>query len=267
MYKTIEYARIADLYDTYVRTTFDIPFFLEQARGVSGEVLELMSGTGRVSLPLAEAGVRLTCVDRSPEMLAILRVKLDESGLLADTHQMDARELLLPKKFGLIFIAFHSFPEILTRQDQRQALERIWEHLEPGGRFICTLHSPAVRLKPVDGELHLWGRYQLENVQGKLLLWGLQQYDRQTRIVNGLQMYEEYDARGFLLSKRLVEFSFYLFQKGEFEELICSVGFRVEALYGDYTQAPYDEETSPFMIFVLAKETPPAGSWQQQGQG
>ena len=70
-------AYVAGLYDTYVNTTFDVPFFLNEAKGVSGEVLELMAGTGRVSIPLIKAGVRLTCVDRSSAMLTILEEKLE----------------------------------------------------------------------------------------------------------------------------------------------------------------------------------------------
>jgi 2-polyprenyl-3-methyl-5-hydroxy-6-metoxy-1,4-benzoquinol methylase len=58
-------AWIADLYDVYVTTTVDVPFFLEELKTTSGPVLELMAGTGRLSLPLAEAGARLTCVDIS----------------------------------------------------------------------------------------------------------------------------------------------------------------------------------------------------------
>ncbi len=249
----IEYARIADLYDTYVQVNFDVPFFLEEARKIQGEVLELMSGTGRVSLPLAEAGVRLTCVDRSPEMLAQLRAKLDERGLHAAVQAMDVRDLSLPVQFDLAFIAFHSFAELLNPDDQRQVLERIHSHLAEGGRLILTLHNPNVRLRPVDGQLHLWGRYPLKNIQGRLLFWGLQEYHRETRQVSGLQIYEEYDARGVMQARRLMEFVFYLFQKSEFETLAQTTGFRVEALYGDYTRAPYDEQNSPFMIFVLAK--------------
>jgi|GEM_PF-3676911 len=47
-----DYTKIAELYDAYVKETFDIPFFLKEAKQSSGEVLELMSGTGRVSIPL-----------------------------------------------------------------------------------------------------------------------------------------------------------------------------------------------------------------------
>ena len=57
----MDYSLIADLYDSYVQTALDTPFFLGETRNVKGEVLELMAGTGRVSIPLLEQGVRLTC--------------------------------------------------------------------------------------------------------------------------------------------------------------------------------------------------------------
>jgi len=49
--QSIDYDRVADLYDDYVRVGFDVPFFLNAARQAAGGVLELMSGTGRVSRP------------------------------------------------------------------------------------------------------------------------------------------------------------------------------------------------------------------------
>jgi hypothetical protein len=56
-------AYVAELYDTYVNIAFDVPFLLNKTKEVLGEVLELRSGTGRVSIPLVEAGVPLTCVE------------------------------------------------------------------------------------------------------------------------------------------------------------------------------------------------------------
>ena len=68
----IQWDAVASLYDSYVTATFDVPFFLAEAKAVPGPVLELMAGTGRVSLPLVEAGVPLTCVDASGAMLSRL---------------------------------------------------------------------------------------------------------------------------------------------------------------------------------------------------
>jgi hypothetical protein len=49
------YERIADLYDAFVTTDVDIPFFLEEARKAGGPILELMAGTGRLTIPLAQS--------------------------------------------------------------------------------------------------------------------------------------------------------------------------------------------------------------------
>lgn len=77
----IDYDSIAEIYDLYAAADYDVPFFLSEIRGVEGPILELMAGTGRLSLPLIEAGVRLTCVDSSQGMLDVLSRKLAERGL------------------------------------------------------------------------------------------------------------------------------------------------------------------------------------------
>lgn len=159
------FSRIADLYDTYVQVDFDISFFLKETRKSPGEVLELMAGTGRVSIPLIEAGVRLTCVDKSAERLAVLRKKLEQRGLAADLVQMDVCELELSKCFDSIIIPFHSFSEIVSVEDQRRALARIHEHLASGGRFVCTLRNPA-NTPPPDGMLRLFSKHALAEGRG-----------------------------------------------------------------------------------------------------
>jgi len=58
MNKSIDFGTVADLYDVYVQWEVDIPFFRELSVDATGEVLELMSGTGRLSIPLLQHGVR-----------------------------------------------------------------------------------------------------------------------------------------------------------------------------------------------------------------
>jgi SAM-dependent methyltransferase len=249
-----EYASVAGLYDTYVQTTLDIPFFVAEAQKTGGEVLELMCGTGRVSLPLAGAGARLTCVDLSAEMLAVLSDKLKQHGLQANIVQADVCKLDVGRSFDLILIPFNSFGEIVTPQSQRQALQRIWQHLAPGGRFICTLHNPAVRARSVDGKLHLWGQHPLPGGRGKLLFWGLQEFDRPDKlVVKVLQFYEEYDSGGTLRAKRLLELHFSLIDREAFESQAAEAGFKVAALYGNYDRSAFDPDHSPFLIWELRK--------------
>lgn len=249
MQRPIEYGRIADLYDEFVRTTVDIPFFLDEARRASGPVLELMSGTGRVSLPLVEAGAELTCVDYSPEMLAVLETKLDERGLSATVDVADVRELDLGRRFGLILLPFNSFAELLSPEDQRLALARVRDHQAESGRFICTLHNPRVRLKQMDGRLRLLGEHPRSD--GSLLVWIAECQDPETRLVEGVELFEEYDENGRLRAKRALSHRFRIIRRAEFEVMAEEAGLGVEALYGDYDRTAFDEERSPFMIWVL----------------
>jgi SAM-dependent methyltransferase len=249
---SIDYSRIADLYDTYVRTTVDIPFFQAEAE-TADSVLELMAGTGRVSLPLIKAGVRLTCVDHSPEMLAVLQAKLQAQGLTAVIKSMDVRQLDLNQAFDLILLPFQAFAELVTPTDQRQVLSAIAQHLAAGGRFICPLHNPHVRLKSADGKLRLWKQYPLQPEQGTLLFWGMETFDPESELLNGYEFFEVYDGRGVMRSKRMLETRFRLINKAEFEALATLLGFKVAALYGDYDYSPFQEGVSPFMIWVLSK--------------
>jgi hypothetical protein len=61
----IDYDSVAALYDTYVTADDDVSFFVSEIQQTTGPVLELTSGTGRLSVPLLEAGADLTCVDRT----------------------------------------------------------------------------------------------------------------------------------------------------------------------------------------------------------
>lgn len=244
---------VAALYDSYVQVTFDVPFLLREATRTPGDVLELMAGTGRVSLPLLEAGVRLTCVDSSAAMLAVLREKLARRGLTATATvvQADVRALALDRQFDLVLIPFHSFAEVTAPEDQRQVLARVRAHLRDGGRFICTLHNPRVRLRSVDGQLHLLGAAALQDRPGRLLIWTLMRHQPPSHLVEGWQFYEEYDAEGVLQRKRLLETRFALIERDAFAAMAADAGFRVTALYGDYDGAPFDEETSPYMVWVM----------------
>ncbi|MBI4403803.1 MAG: class I SAM-dependent methyltransferase, partial [Deltaproteobacteria bacterium] len=115
--KNINFDIIAEYYDILVTVDVDISFWVEEARKAKGPVLELMCGTGRISVPLIEAEIPLTCVDYSEGLLRYLREKIKKKNLKADVFCMDVRELHLKNMFDLIFIGFNSFSEIIDKKD------------------------------------------------------------------------------------------------------------------------------------------------------
>lgn len=244
-----DYDAVAGLYDVYVTVDFDVPFFKAEALRASGPVLELTSGTGRLSLPLIEAGVDLTCVDGSRGMLDVLARKLAERNLSADIQCADVCSLTLAQQFELAILPFNAFMEIVGQERQRAALSAVFAWLRPGGRFICTLHNPAVRRRHVDGVLRVVGRFPFED--GNLVVSGFEQGGEP--VVSRLQFYEYFGSDGRLAWKRSFPQEFELIERGAFEEMAISAGFRVLQLHRNYERAPFDPARSPFMIWVLAK--------------
>lgn len=245
------YDPVADLYDIYVPVTFDLDFFLKETKQAEGQVLELMSGTGRVSIPLIQAGVQLTCADISAESNRILKDKLRRLGQDNKVIQMDIRELDLSNKFAMIIIPFHSFAHLTSPLDQKNALTRIRAHLNPGGIFICTLLNPLLRKESIDGQLRLARKYDYPKSNGTLLLWILENVSAADgQAIEALQFYEVYDERGVLVEKRQIEIHFRLVIREDFEALAAEAGFRIKAFYGDYALGEFKAD-SPYMIWVL----------------
>ncbi|MCI0691798.1 class I SAM-dependent methyltransferase [candidate division KSB1 bacterium] len=233
----------------FVSKSLKLPFFVLETKSVQGPVLELMAGTGRLSLPLIEARVKLTCVDSSNAMLEVLSRKLKQRGLHADIICADVCRLALPARFELAILPFQAFMEIIGEENQRAALAAVFRCLAPGGGFICTLHNPAIRRKQVDGLLRLVGQFPTEG--GTLVVSGFEQGGNP--VVSRQQFFEFFDGEGRLLEKRLLQMKFAFVEKDEFEQMAQSVGFRVAQLYGNYDRTPFDPAQSPVMIWRLEK--------------
>lgn len=253
----IDYDSVAEIYDLYVAADYDIPFFLEETANVEGPVLELTAGTWRLSLALIQAGVPLTCVDVSRGMLDVLSRKLRERGLNAEVLCADICELELRTRYQLALLPFQAFMEITGEARQRQALASVLACLAPGGRFICTMHNPAVRRAQVDGTLRLVGRFAIPD--GSLVVSGFEQGGHP--LVKRLQFFEFFNSDGSLRSKQLLPMEFELVEKDHFEAMAQDAGFQVRALYGNYDRASFDAGRSPVMIWVLQRaDAQPSGA-------
>jgi hypothetical protein len=178
-------------------------------------------------------------------------------GLSACVHEMDVRALHLQRRFDRIIIPFNAFAELVRPDDQRQTLARIRDHLAEEGRFACTLHNPAVRLRDVDGRLHPRGEHPLPD-GGVLFLSKAERFDQASHLVTGTQFYQVYDAQGVMQSDLSLDVQLYLHDQPGFEALFRSAGFASDALYGDYARSAYDPRQSPFMIWILTKAVPTA---------
>jgi SAM-dependent methyltransferase len=250
-----DYAAVADIYDHFCVFDGDLAFFREAAATACGQVLELMAGTGRVSLPMLEAGAELSCVDSSPAMLAVLGGKLRARKLAADVVCADVGRLPLTGPFEVVMLPFQGFTELVGADLQRRMLNEVARVLAPGGRFVCTSHNPAVRGAMIDGEWHELGRFTDD--AGRTLVLSLRtQHGARPRVVEGAQRIEILDCGGRQIEARTVALEFSLIPPAQIVKMATAAGLTVIEQLGDYAGSPFDEATSPAFIAVFE----PAGS-------
>ncbi len=132
------------LYDADNDFDWDLPFYLAQARRARGPVLELCCGTGRLTVPLAKAGIDISGVDLASSMLDHAKAKARAAGLKIPFHRQDMRRLSLKTRFQLIFIPFNSLQNTYRLADLEHVFSGVRRHLEPGGRFIVDVFNPSI---------------------------------------------------------------------------------------------------------------------------
>ena len=138
------YDAIARLYDPWsASVTEDIGFYVEEALAAGGPVVELACGTGRISVPLAKAGVHVIGVDASARMLEVAREYAAAEGVELDLRLGDLRQPPVAERVPLVLIPFRSLLHMTTEAERLRALRAAREVLLPGGRLVFDVFAPS----------------------------------------------------------------------------------------------------------------------------
>jgi SAM-dependent methyltransferase len=134
----------ADLYDDefawMVPPHEQLAVLAELANG--GEALELGIGTGRIALPLAARGVKVTGLDASPAMVGRLRAK--PAGMDIPVTIGDMAEIPVDGPFELVYVVFNTIFGLLTQDAQVSSFRNVARVLSGTGRFCVECFVPDV---------------------------------------------------------------------------------------------------------------------------
>ncbi|MBN1265115.1 MAG: class I SAM-dependent methyltransferase [Anaerolineales bacterium] len=256
------YENTAEYYDFVVpyRERQDIAFYVEESKRTEGEVLEVGCGTGRVLLPAARAGCRITGLDLSTEMLKVCRASLaQEPPEVRDRvslHQDDMRSFDLGKTFQLITLPFRAFQHLLCVEDQLQCLQTLHRHLAPQGRLILDFFNPSLDFivnVPLGEEVGEEPEFTMPDGRRVVRCNRTTAQDRFQQ-VNDVELiyhvtypdgFQEHPVHAFKIR--------YTF-RFEAEHLLWRSGFLVDNLYSDYDRKPYGAVDPGDLIFIARKQ-------------
>ena len=260
------YDQWAEIYDSvYSYVTDDIPFYVEEALQAGGPVLELGCGTGRVTIPIADAGVDVVGLDSSPSMLEVACRKLERSSrgagnltlVEADMRALASLDTLdnKDKEFGLAIIPFRGFLALMNVEDQMQALDGIRHRLVPGGRLIFNVFVPDAHMLVQEGDVPYHLRDVTDKETGrKLVLWQQSTYDHHNQITRVRIIIEELDESGAVSKRLYKDFQLRYAHRWEIEHLLARCGYEVLDLFGDFDRSPFDESSTE-MVWVARPRT------------
>jgi SAM-dependent methyltransferase len=247
-------AQLARLYDVFPFDD-DLPLYLELACQQGGRVLEIACGSGRVLVPLAQAGFEVVGVDASPHMLALARSKLEATGADAELVEADMRQFSLPSTdFDLAIIAVKSFCYLTEVEEQLACLRSVREHLRPGALLAMDLLHPSLEwLAAPRGAMrddllqHVPEEgFTLSRVESVVST----DRARQVRVIRSI--YETVADDGRVLEKRFVEWPYRWLHRFEAEHLLERAGFEVQAVYGGYRSEPFNSDSAA-MVFLATR--------------
>ena len=237
------FARFYDTIYAHLRTV-DRDYFLRTILATKGPVLEIGVGTGRFFIDALTNGADIYGVDVSESMLRQLRKKLDERH-----HQriflQDARSLHLNKTFDLIVAPFRVFSHLIEPEDQLRALNSIYDHLNPGGRFIFDLYVPdlGILLNGIKEQVDFEGEY----APGKKLKRVVSARSDLIRQVNSVTMTLVWDDdNGEKTESWNLPMRYYF--RYELEYLVQRSKLSLKHIYGDYEEHELSSESKDFIV-------------------
>ncbi len=222
----------------HTRHNDDLPFWLDLAQQLPGPILELGCGSGRVLLPLAQAGHRVIGLDRDYQMLAYLRQRLPPDMHLP-IFQADLSRFRVSVQFGFILLPCNTF-STLTVKEQRSALACIARQLVPGGWFVFGIPNPILLKRlpacsepeleeifshPLDGE-------PVQVISG----W------RRTRKKFILSWHYDHLFSNGQVERLTAIVEHQLSTVSDYQEVLQAAGMEVAETYGDYDRSPYHDD-------------------------
>jgi SAM-dependent methyltransferase len=242
--------RFYDVIYKQIRSHVDETYFLNRIAETNGKVLEIGVGTGRLFSQALKKGADIYGLDVNSKMIAKAKEKIAQ-----EHHRrlfvQNAVTMQLPYKFRLILAPFRVFSHLIDVEDQVQCLNRIHEHLEPGGRFIFDLFVPhlGIVMNGLEDQVDFDGEYE----PGKTLIRIVSSKSDMATQTSTVRMKFKWSENGQMHEAEW-SFAMRFFFRYELEHLVRLSRLRLQAVYGDYEEHSIQKDSKDYVLVCRRPE-------------
>jgi ubiquinone/menaquinone biosynthesis C-methylase UbiE len=243
-----EYAPFYDWENARTLGRRDVPFWRTLAGRVGDPALELGCGTGRISVPLGRAGVRLVGIDRSEAMLQRARQRVRRARLTSTVGLIRGDIRTLPfedARFALVMAPYGILQSLLRERDLALTLAAAHRVLRPGGTLGLELVADLPAWKEYRKHVSLTG-WRGRRGGTHVTLTETVRQDPARRLTIFDQEFTE--RRGSRQQTRRFALTFRTLTVPQMVRRLEKTGFEVSALLGDYRGKAWDPRADVWVI-------------------
>lgn len=233
---------VHDIYDL-IYPPYDVPDQVSFIRGLApgeAKVLDLGAGTGRIAIPLAQAGFEVIGLDISQSMLDVLRDKDPLSSVVTAVKDISAIEGA--HEFDLVLCIGSTLFMVLDDLSRQNVFRNAAANLRTDGRFIVECYSPQTFLRGQER----FDRSAPVGAGDRVLLDSISVDPYAQRVSLSRTLISPGSVTTFL---ELSRFAF----PSELDLLASGAGLRLESRYGGWNSAAADRHSSGYIsIYRLA---------------
>ena len=195
------------------------------------KVLDLASGPGRITIPLARKGFQMTAVDRTPAYLAELGRRAAKKKLNVEIIKKDMSRFIRHEGFGAAISIFSSFGYFSDIRRDQQTLKNVAASLKPGGRFLLDLMGREILKR------NFRERTEYREPRGQHIV----------QLASVKRHWDWVENKWILIQGRRQKaytFGMRIYSAEEITAALLKAGFSKASLFGNFDGAPYDKKAT-----------------------
>jgi ubiquinone/menaquinone biosynthesis C-methylase UbiE len=213
-------------------------------------ILDCGCGAGRIALPLARRGYRLTGLDYSGPLLKLAEKQARRAQIAIEWIKGDMRRIGLRNHFDAAVSIFTSFGYFNDPADDLLMLKSLRRALKRDGKLVLDLENPALVLKQIAEQGGQAVVSEPDKRGGQLKI--ITTYNKNDKRVT---LDIELKTSGHAESKRILA-GYRLYTLPEIRQLMAEAGLLLQAVFGDFNLNEFGEDAERLLVLGVTFPSP-----------